>query len=701
MKHNKKHLFLLLLTTSILLSLSHFNSYASDNYESITEPTSKSVFIYANDMKVKNGCDPFTLEVKLLDEEGTALDYEDGFFLFDSSNPAVATIDSQGSVTTLKPGTTTITISVESKDNNYIFLEDSYEISLTVESLLSKPKKPIITNTNAGFHITWNKQDNADGYNLFRKISGGEWSKIVTLKGNDSTSYIDESDIVSSVTYSYYIQSYSDREDEPSNNSSHTNCRFMNSPSILNITESSFGNHLQWSTSAGCTGYRVYRSSDTDPTWTKVAELANSKTLGWTDDNTLNGTMYHYRISAYYLTSATDSESVISNESIFYRLSGPQSITQSATTGKTSIKAKWTVNSNADGYELQYATDSIFSSLKTKKINGNDVKSYNLTGLNKKNKYYVRIRSFKTIDGITYYSPWNVSNKVSAAKNATATLTKSGKVAWELRAKSKQTMYKWDTVQGSCSDGTYGYFTMYNRSAESCKIIKVKLSTMKVVKKSAVLTIAHGNDMTYISDTGMIAVVHSTVNPKRISLINPNTLKVVETKDIKIPSGLSGATSTELKSITGFCGITYNATRKQYVLLQSKTYNFIILNSNFEPISYVKPSFKYAYTYQNLDCNDRYIFVAMSPKGSGSKNCIAVYTWDGKFVSQIATKTGYEMESIFHAGNQYYASVYRSYYKIYYTKEKKIVKVKVKGKTKKVKKTVKVKHKKLLRDNYI
>ena len=117
-----------------------------------------------------------------------------------------------------------------------------------------------------------------------------------------------------------------------------------------------------------------------------------------------------------------------------------------------------------------------------------------------------------------------------------------------------------------------------------------------------------------------------------------------------------------------------------------------------EPVRYVKADKKYNYVMQGIDATDDYIMVAQSPKTSKQKyNIITVYDWDGRYISKINVKKGYEIESIYHVGSKYYAGFYRSYYKTRYKNV--IKKVKVKGKEKK--KKVKVKYREYQRDNYV
>ena len=90
--------------------------------------------------------------------------------------------------------------------------------------------------------------------------------------------------------------------------------------------------------------------------------------------------------------------------------------------------------------------------------------------------------------------------------------------------------------------------------------------------------------------------------------------------------------------------------------------------------------------------------LAQSPKTSKQKyNIITVYDWDGKYISKINVKKGYEIESIYHVGSKYYAGFYRSYYRTRYKDVEKTVKVDGKEKKKKVK----VKYREYQRDNYV
>ena len=72
------------------------------------------------------------------------------------------------------------------------------------------------------------------------------------------------------------------------------------------------------------------------------------------------------------------------------------------------FKAKWKKGSGITGYELQYALNSKFTkSKKTVKITRAGTLSKKITKLTAKKKYYVRIRTYKMVNGKKYNSSWS------------------------------------------------------------------------------------------------------------------------------------------------------------------------------------------------------------------------------------------------------------------------------------------------------
>ena len=77
---------------------------------------------------------------------------------------------------------------------------------------------------------------------------------------------------------------------------------------------------------------------------------------------------------------------------------------------------KWVKRSNATGYVIQYSTSSTFASAKTVRIDKYTTVSTTIGNLVKGKKYYVRIKTFKTVSGVKYYSGWSEVKTVAIKK---------------------------------------------------------------------------------------------------------------------------------------------------------------------------------------------------------------------------------------------------------------------------------------------
>ena len=88
--------------------------------------------------------------------------------------------------------------------------------------------------------------------------------------------------------------------------------------------------------------------------------------------------------------------------------------------------------------------------------------------------------------------------------------------------------------------------------------------------------------------------------------------------------------------------------------------NFLVLDGSFTPIRFIKCEKRSPYINQGIDCNENSILVGRS-SGSGGfyKNIIEEYSWDGKYIRQISLKgLTYEIENLYHIGDQTYLSCY-------------------------------------------
>ena len=76
----------------------------------------------------------------------------------------------------------------------------------------------------------------------------------------------------------------------------------------------------------------------------------------------------------------------------------------------------WAQKGSATGYEIQYATNSKFTSAKKVTITNNKTDKTTISKLSGNKKYYVRVRSYTTVKGTKYYGAWSASKSVTTKK---------------------------------------------------------------------------------------------------------------------------------------------------------------------------------------------------------------------------------------------------------------------------------------------
>lgn len=190
------------------------------------------------------------------------------------------------------------------------------------------------------------------------------------------------------------------------------------------------------------------------------------------------------------------------------------------------------------------------------------------------------------------------------------------------------------TSQGGYTDGKYHYQLFIKKDTDSneennvVRLVKYDLEEGKQVQVSEPLPLNHANDLTYNAKRGVFVAVHNNPHRKWVSLIDPETLTVIETikMDIKIYS------------------ISYNEARDQYVVGLSGGQTFRFLNADFQPIDdviYQPTELTAGYTTQGATSDENFIYFVLY-----NRNVITVYDWDGNFVTLIRLTVEGEPENL-------------------------------------------------------
>ncbi len=161
---------------------------------------------------------------------------------------------------------------------------------------IQAPLKLKVDNRISGVMVSWNKSVGADGYNVYRKVPGGSWSKIAVVKGNNTLSYLDTK-AKSSINYIYtvigYSGSYLGGFDEDG-----IAIKFLSSPKIYSAVSTRNGINVKYNAVNGCQGYYIYRRT-VNGSWSFVGKTTSGKTLSFVDKTAKKGQTYIYTVRAY------------------------------------------------------------------------------------------------------------------------------------------------------------------------------------------------------------------------------------------------------------------------------------------------------------------------------------------------------------------------------------------------------------------
>lgn len=292
-------------------------------------------------------------------------------------------------------------------------------------------------------------------------------------------------------------------------------------------------------------------------------------------------------------------------------------------------------------------------------------------------------------------SPINQWFGVKKSNTATIRFLRHKGKRLEYRSLAGQKMYRFDTFQGGCSSGRYNFYVLYNRNTQKGRIIKVSVKTRKVVKVSRKLKLDHGNDLTYDSKRKRLVCIHYENRPRKLSIIDPKTLRLRRQVTVPTPStDIPGASEKFIKSIKGYTGIGYDREADEFIVAIMGARHYMALSSKFKPLRVIEVPKNDPYVRQGMTVKNGFIIRSFSAYNrTYNQNILYVYDLVGHFVKTIKLGRGYEIESVYFIGKKLYANTYTSYWKAKY----KTVRKRVHGK----KKRIRVKYYVLRRDNNV
>ena len=508
--------------------------------------------------------------------------------------------------------------------------------------------------------LQWTEVENAGKYVVQRKDPGSTTWKTLTTYAPGTTKRTKKGKLAEG-RYSYRVKAVSSdpKRYTDSVSDSVTVCYLGTS----DVTADKVNGRVRvdWSPVRNATGYYIYRKRSQDDDWTYLKTVSGINSTSFYDDGADDGTFYYcVKAISGSTTNVDRNTGAYGGEDSVDTLGWPEAVDfVKRDSGDRVIR--WSRSDKAEGYEVEYGLDRLFIDASKVTLTAED-STYTVSGISSSKSFFARVRAFRTVDGKREYSKWQNCQNSGNTGYATYERVEYMAGGFDIKARAGQSLYYYDTVQGGCTDGTYAYYVLNRRTVENCKIVKMRLSDNKIVMVSDVLAIDHGNGIAYNSDSNELVVNNCMVNPKRLTVINPDTLKIKKKVDVSIPKNMIGASNNEGTGITGFSSITYNRKRGVYVALTKGRTGFLVMDKNFNVIEYMPLDYKTSgKLWQCLDSTDEYLLIAHSPNGNAG-NIIAIYDWEGRYVTSIRLLAGYELENIYHVGTQFYATYYLTGY---------------------------------------
>ncbi|MBQ5904371.1 MAG: fibronectin type III domain-containing protein [Clostridia bacterium] len=144
-------------------------------------------------------------------------------------------------------------------------------------------------------------------------------------------------------------------------------------------------------------------------------KTVSSDSLSYTIKDLKAGTVYDFKVRGY---SKENGEKYYGEWTTITGATNPAnaSFNSLKSSKAKTFTAKWDKQSSATGYQIQYSTSSNFSNAKTVKITKNSTTSKTVSSLKSGKKYYVKIRTYKTVKvngkSKTVYSSWSKAMSV-------------------------------------------------------------------------------------------------------------------------------------------------------------------------------------------------------------------------------------------------------------------------------------------------
>lgn len=248
-----------------------------------------------------------------------------------------------------------------------------------------------------------------NSYVIYRSTSeSSNYSLIGTVA--DGTSYKDTG-LDPNTTYYYYVcttNGYFGTDAGIKSNTANAKTEAVSTTSIAKLTNTNHARVTVYlNASSTASGYKIYRSTTENGTYSEVAALTNGATT-WTlkDPNTYAiGSTYYYKVSVLETLNNKTYEGALSGVKSIRVIPCTPNLKITKNNKKRKITLKWSNYSCVTKWQIK-VNGKIVKTIKKKKN-----PSYVFKG-KKKKTYQIQMRSYQTVNGVKVYSKWTSTQSV-------------------------------------------------------------------------------------------------------------------------------------------------------------------------------------------------------------------------------------------------------------------------------------------------
>ena len=141
---------------------------------------------------------------------------------------------------------------------------------------------------------------------------------------------------------------------------------------------------------------------------TVTVKNSDGTTLKKNTDYTVTYSSGRKNVGTYKVTVKMKNKNYTGTKTVTFKINPPKT-TISKVTSKVNALALTITKKTAgtSGYEVQYSTSKTFKNAKSKVVSSNATTSVTISGLEGNKTYYVRVRTYKTVNGKKVYSAWS------------------------------------------------------------------------------------------------------------------------------------------------------------------------------------------------------------------------------------------------------------------------------------------------------